>query len=111
MNWLELAWEYIGMTRNNLYIFSISSNVLTFLIYGFVTGSAINGAQTAGKKAGDLANAGYDAGTAYLNNKANTINNSGQGGQQQHQNQHQSNGGNTIQIPTIFFLILAIFNH
>ena len=59
-----LVAPYIAMTRNNLYIFSISLNVLTFLIYGFVTGSAINGAQTAGKKAVDIANVGYDAAKA-----------------------------------------------
>jgi len=39
---------------------------------GGLAGSAINSAQTAGKKAGDLANAGYDAAKAGLNKATDT---------------------------------------
>jgi len=86
---------------------------------GGLAGGAINGAESTAKKTKELAGAGYDAAKAGINKVTDKIENSGKGGQQQQQGgqqqqqggQHQSNGGNTIQIPTIFFLILAIFNH
>ena len=57
-------------------------DVLTFLIHGFVTGGAIN----AGEKAGDLANAGYDAAIAGINRGTQAINNSGNQGAQANTN-------------------------
>jgi len=77
-------------------------------------GKAVNGASNVK----DLASSGIKLATSAANNKANELNNSGNR-QQQNQQQiaqakfggNQGNGGNTIQIPTIFFLILAIFNH
>jgi len=84
-------------------------------LLGGLAGKAINGAESAADKTKDLANAGYDGVTAVVKKGTEVINNSGnQGGQANSgnsQQQQQSNGGNTIQIPTIFFLILAIFNH
>ena len=49
-------------------------------------------------------------------NQANTGGNQGAGGQAnsgkgQQQQQQPRNGGNTVQIPTIFLMVLAIFNH
>merc|ERR1712008_288507 len=77
---------------------------------GGLAGSAINGAESAANQGKKLANAGVDAGTAAIQRGTQAIKGN-QGGQANSGNSQQSNGGNTIQIPTIFFLILAIFNH
>merc|ERR1712008_614946 len=93
-----------------------------------LAGGAINGAESAANQSKKLANAGVDAGTAAIQrgtqaikgnqggqansgNQGGQANSCNQGGQANSGNSQQSNGGNTIQIPTIFFLILAIFNH
>merc|ERR1712008_557608 len=95
---------------------------------GGLAGSAINGAESAANQSKKLANAGVDAGTTAIQrgtqaikgnqggqansgNQGGQANSCNQGGQANSGNSQQSNGGNTVQIPTIFFLILAIFNH
>merc|ERR1712008_299116 len=90
---------------------------------GGLAGSAINGAESAANQGKKLADAGVDAGTAAIQRGTQAIkdsdnpgqggqaNSGNQGGQANSGNSQQSNGGNTVQIPTIFFLILAIFNH